>query len=64
MWYKKVENKDGSYQDKDGKIFILVQCSRAMDKTGKKNAELGLTEFNTLEDCLTEWGLIKIERKK
>lgn len=64
MWYKIVEHKDGRYVDKDGKIYILVQCHRAMDPEGKKNAELGLTKFETLEDCLTVWELTKIEPKK
>lgn len=63
MWYKTVEHKEGRYTDKDGKLYILVQCHRAMDKDGKKNKELGLTEFETLEDCLKEWGLTKVEVK-
>ena len=63
MWYKKVEHKDGRYTDKDGKLYILVQCHRAMDKDGRKNKELGLTEFATLEDCLKTWELTRIERK-
>lgn len=63
MWYKIVEHKEGRYQGKDGKLYILVQCHRAMDKEGRKNKELGLTEFETLEDCLTAWGLTRIERK-
>lgn len=57
MWYKKVEHKNGIYQDKDGKLFILVQCHRAMDKDGKKNKELGLTEFESREECLKTWEL-------
>ena len=61
MWYKTVENENGKYQNAEGKKFILVQCHRAMDKDGRKNKELGLTEFPTLEDCLKEWGLTRIE---
>lgn len=64
MWYKTEEHKEGRYQGKDGKLYILVQCHRAMDKEGRKNKELGLTEFETLEDCLTAWELTKIEPKK
>lgn len=64
MWYKKVEHKNGRYTDKEGKLYILVQCHRAMDPQGKKNAELGLTEFEKLEDCLEAWGLTKIKPKK
>ena len=63
MWYKTVEHKDGRYTDKDGKLYILVQCHRAMDKEGRKNKELGLTEFETLEECLKTWGLTKVEVK-
>ena len=63
MWYKTVEHKEGRYADKDGKLYILVQCHRAMDKDGRKNKELGLTEFETLEDCLNEWRLTKVEVK-
>lgn len=64
MWYKKVEHKDGRYTDKEGKLYILVQCHRAMDKEGRKNKELGLTEFEKTEDCLEAWGLTRIEPKK
>jgi hypothetical protein len=35
-----------------------------MDKEGRKNKELGLTEFEKLEDCLEAWGLTRIEPKK
>ena len=64
MWYKKVEHKEGRYTDKKGKFYILVQCHRAMDPQGKKNAELGLSEFEKREDCLEAWGLTRIEPKK
>lgn len=63
MWYKIVEHKEGRFTDKDGKIYILVQCHRAMDKDGKKNKELGLTEFEKMEDCLKEWGLTELPPK-
>ena len=63
-WFKLIEEERGDYQDKNGKTFILIQCHKAMDKDGKKNAELGLVQFNSLEDCLKEWGLTRIERKK
>lgn len=63
MWYKTVEHKEGRYTDKSGKLYILVQCHRAMDKNGKKNKELGLTEFETLEECLKTWELTKVEVK-
>lgn len=63
MWYKKVEHKEGRFTDKEGKIYILVQCHRAMDKDGKKNKELGLTEFEKMEDCLREWGLTELPPK-
>ena len=64
MWYKKVKHTDGKYVDKNGTSYILVQCHRAMDPQGKKNAELGLTEFETLEDCLEAWELTRIEEVK
>lgn len=64
MWYKTVEHKEGRYTDKSGKTYILVQCHKAMDKDGRKNKELGLTEFETLEDCLKEWGLEKLPPKQ
>lgn len=49
--------------DKDGKIYILVQCHRAMDNDGRMNKELGLTEFDKMEDCLKEWGLTELPPK-
>lgn len=63
MWYKKTENEKGIYQDSEGKRFFIVQCFRAVAPNGKSNGELGLTEFETLEDCLNEWKLTKVERK-
>lgn len=63
MWYKKVEHKEGRFMDKEGKIYILVQCHRAMDKDGRMNKELGLTEFESMEDCLKEWGLTELPPK-
>ena len=64
MWYKIVEHKNGRYIDKENKTYILVQCHRAMDKEGRKNKELGLTEFDSLEDCLQAWGLTEIQRNE
>ena len=57
MWYKIVEHKEGRYIDVENKSYILVQCHRAMDPEGRKNKELGLTEFDSLEDCLKTWNL-------
>ena len=64
MWYKKVKHTDGKYIDKNGTTYLLVQCHRAMDPQGKKNAELGLTKFESLEQCLETWELSKIDLKK
>lgn len=64
MWYKIEKHTDGKYIDKNGITYILVQCHRAMDKDGRKNKELGLTEFATLEDCLKTWELTRLERNK
>lgn len=64
MWYKIVKHTDGKYIDKNGTTYILVQCHRAMDKDGHMNAELGLTKFESLEQCLETWGLSRIDLKK
>lgn len=64
MWYKLIEDERGNFKDENGKTYILIQCSKAMDKDGKKNAELGLVQFPSYEDCLKEWKLTRIERKK
>lgn len=70
MWYKKIEHKKGKYQDKDGKRYGIVECKQAIAPDGKKNKELGLTEFKNLDECLKTWKLelykepVKEEPKK
>lgn len=65
MWYKKVEHKNGKYADKDGKRYGIVECKQAISPKGKKNAELGLTEYKNMEECLKSWELeLYIEPKK
>lgn len=64
MWYKTVEHEKGKYQDKEGKRFMICQCHGASGPNGKKNAELGLTEFKNLEECLKTWKLIEYKEPK
>lgn len=64
MWCKKIEDKNGRYQDKEGKRYTVVACNHAQDPKGRTNAQLGLTEFKDLESCLNEWKLVKYIEKK
>lgn len=57
MWYYKEQNEDGNYQDKDGVRYLLTECYRVIAPDGRRNAELGYTEFDNMEECLNTWGL-------
>lgn len=63
MWYKKEKNENGEYQDKDGVRYSLTECYRVIAPDGKRNAELGYTEFENIDECLTTWQLQKVERE-
>lgn len=62
MWYNKEENEHGDFQDKDGKIYLLTECYRVIAPDGRKNAELGYTEFDNMQQCLEAWGLTLINK--
>lgn len=66
MWFKKVEDIKGKYQDKEEKRFRLLQCHQAHGPNGKREKDLGLTEFKDIEECLKAWELteVKEEEKK
>ena len=65
MWYKKIENKKGRYVDAKEVRYMVVECYKAQAPNGKKNADLGLTEFKNMEECLKAWELkLYVEPKK
>lgn len=64
MWYKTIKHEKGKYKDKEGKRFMICQCHGASGPHGKKNAELGLTEFKDLEECLKAWELTEVKEEE
>lgn len=62
MWYFKEVNENGDYKDRNGTVYVVTECYRVIAPDGRRNAELGYTEFENFDKCLEEWGLIKIER--
>ena len=64
MWYFKEENENGDVRDKDGKIYQLTECYRVIAPDGRKNAELGYTEFDSMQQCLEAWGLTLINKNE
>lgn len=60
MWYKKFEYENGNYQDENGTRYMVTECYRVIAPDGRRNAELGYTEFNSMEECLSAWGLSEI----
>lgn len=61
MWYFKEQNENGEFADKEGNTYTVNECYRIIAPDGRKNAELGYTEFNSLEECLKTWELTRIE---
>lgn len=57
MWYFKEQDENGEFQDKDGVIYMVTECYRVIAPDGRKNAELGYTEFENMDECLKAWGL-------
>lgn len=65
MWYKTIKHEKGKYQNEEGERFMLCECHGASAPNGKKNADLGLTEFKNREECLKTWKLTPyVEPKK
>lgn len=62
MWYKKEQIENGEFVDNEGNTYTVNECYRIIAPDGRKNAELGYTEFETLKDCLKAWGLTRIEK--
>lgn len=62
MWYNKIENENGQYQDENGNRYDVSECYRVIAPDGKRNAELGYTEFENMEECVTTWKLSKISK--
>ena len=61
---KKIEDEQGEFQDKDNNRYLVIGCSRVIAPDGKKNAELGYTEFETIEDCLKAWELTEVKEEE
>lgn len=59
MWYKKEQIENGEFVDNEGNTYTVNECYRIIAPDGRKNAELGYSEFETLEDCLKAWQLIE-----
>jgi hypothetical protein len=64
MWYKKTENLRGAYVDIEGKCYLVKECSNVQHPDGRKNEELGYTQFESMEECLTAWNLTRVETKR
>lgn len=62
MWYFKEQNEDGDFQDKDGIRYSLTECHRIIAPDGRRNAELGYTEFENMQECLKVWELIEVRK--
>lgn len=63
MWYYKEKDENGQFEDKDGVRYSLTECYRVIAPDGRKNAELGYTEFENMKECLTTWQLEMIEER-
>lgn len=64
MWFKKIEDIKGKYQDKDANRFKIFQCQQAHGPNGKREKDLGLTEFKDIEECLKAWELIEVKEEE
>lgn len=64
MWFKKIEDIKGKYQDKDEKRFKIFQCQQAHGPNGKREKDLGLTEFKDIEECLKAWELTEVKEEE
>lgn len=60
MWYYKEKDENGEFEDIDGVRYSLTECHRVTAPDGKSNAELGYTEFENMDECLTTWELSKV----
>lgn len=54
MVYKKIQNEQGDYKDKQEVRWNLLEANEAWTPEG---LNIGWTEFESKEACLTEWGL-------
>lgn len=57
MWYYKEENENGDFTDAQDIRYSLTECYRVIAPDGRRNAELGYTEFENMDECLAAWGL-------
>ena len=64
MWFKKIENEKGEYQDKEKKTYCIMHCVRAFGPNGKREKDLGLTEFKDIEECLKAWELTEVKEEE
>lgn len=60
MWYNKIEDENGFHQDENGTRYMVTECHRVIAPDGRRNAELGYTEFNNMEECLSAWDLSQV----
>ena len=62
MWYKKEQIENGEFVDNEGNAYTVNECYRIIAPDGRRNAELGYTEFENMDECLKAWGLTRLER--
>lgn len=57
MWYLKEQTENGEFVDNEGNTYTVNECHRIIAPDGRRNAELGYTEFDNMEECLKAWDL-------
>lgn len=57
MWYYKEPYEEGEHIDEQGVRYSVTECYRVIAPDGRRNAELGYTEFENMDECLAAWGL-------
>lgn len=57
MLYKKIENPEGKYEDKDGNRCDLLECNEAFTPEG---LNVGWSEFENIEEAEEDFGLEEI----
>lgn len=61
MWYYKEKNEQGEHVDAQGGRYSLTECYRVIAPDGRRNAELGYTEFSNMAECCKAWGLEAVD---
>ena len=55
MVYKKIQNVEGDYKDKQAVRWDLLEAHEAWTPEG---INVGWTEFDDIETCMIAWGLV------